>query len=464
MDERHLTLPLLRAVHRGERSSGDLAATALSHLFELCPHCRKVFESWRRERLERGEPRPAGDERLSARHGKRDWPGLRPEQRAPCAQDRSGREVESPRHEGTPLERMREILALPDAERAESVRRSPSRYSGTQLSRLLLEHARGHLPAEPDQAYALAGLARAVLQHGNATREATELYALALAHQGNALRAQGDLTPAEELLESARFLLDAQGAGKTLATAELDSLEGSLRWAQRRFDEAEALLARAVLVQVAEDRPVEAARALLKLGLVYWGEGELPQAIDCATKAANVFSGHGATKLLLMARHNLAFCLLEAGETRRSRATLTETLPLYEQFADPRTQLRRLWLEGHLAKAEGNVEAAEDAFQAVRDGFLEQGVGYDAALAALDLAFLYAERGRTAELKLVAEEIVPVFEAQDVHREAAAALMLFQEAVRQERASVRFLGELTRYLEQARRDPELRFRKSPEQA
>jgi hypothetical protein len=106
------------------------------------------------------------------------------------------------------------------------------------------------------------------------------------------------------------------------------------------------------------------------------------------------------------------------------------------------------------------VEAAEDAFRAVQRGFLEQGVGYDAAMASLDLAFLYAERGRTAELKRVAEEIVPVFEAQDVHREAAAALMLFQEAVRQERASVRFLGELSRYLEQARRDPELRFRQS----
>ncbi|HSL81873.1 MAG TPA: tetratricopeptide repeat protein [Thermoanaerobaculia bacterium] len=353
---------------------------------------------------------------------------------------------------------MREILALPDAERVETVRQKPSRYSGAELSRLLLEQARGQLPAEPGQAYALAGLARAVLQHGNATSEATELYALALAHQGNALRAQGELVPAEEFLESARFLLDAQGPGNPRPRAELDSLEGSLRWAQRRFDEAKALLTRAVAFQMAEEQPVEAARALLKLGLVYWEEGALPHAIDCATRAASVFSEHGETKLLLMALHNLAFCLLEAGEGERSRATFAESLPLYEQFDDLRTQLRRVWLEGHLSKAEGNVEAAEDAFRAVRDGFLEQGVGYDAAIAALDLAFLYAERGRTAELKRVAEEIVPVFEAQDVHREAAAALMLFQEAVRQERATVQFLGDLTRYLEQARRDPSLRFR------
>jgi tetratricopeptide (TPR) repeat protein len=355
---------------------------------------------------------------------------------------------------------MREILALPDGQRAEGVQRNPSRYAGPELARLLLIEARGHLPAEPQQAYAVAGLARAVLQHGNATPEANELYALALAHQANALRAQGELPPSEELLEAARFLFAAQGTDDRLTRAELDSFEGSLRWAQRRFDEAETLLSRAVQTFVAEERPVEAARVLLKLGTVHSETGHLERAIETTDKAGSLVAQLGEAKLLLMARHNLAWFSVEAGEGDRAHAILADSQELYDQFPDPWTQLRRLWLEGRLAKAEGHVEAAEDAFRAVQRGFLEQGVGYDAAMASLDLAFLYAERGRTAELKRVAEEIVPVFEAQDVHREAAAALMLFQEAVRAERASVRFLGELSRYLEQARRDPELRFRQS----
>jgi len=458
MEDRHLTLALLRSVHAGARSSGDLASLALSHLFELCPHCREVFESWRSERLQEKELEE------THRRDERSQQPRRAEMRRP---DRAEDEVRLAPECGalreTPSDRMQEILALPKGDRFEGIRRNPSRYAGPGLSRLLLAAARGHLPAEPQEAYALAGLARAVLQHGNATPEATELYAQALAHQGNALRAQGQLLASEELLESARFLLDARGTGSPSARAELDSLEGSLRWAQGRLEEAERLLSRAVEIQIAEKKPVEAARVLLKLGNVLWESGELSRAVQSSQRAKTIFLEQGQAKLLLMSSHNLARYLMDAGDLVRARAILNESLPFYDQFPDAWTQLRRLWLEGHLAKAEGNVEAAEDAYQAVRDGFLEQGVGYDAAMAALDLAFLYAERGRAAELKRVAEEIVPVFEAQDVHREAAAALMLFQEAVRQERATVRFLAELTRYLEQARRDPELRFRQPPEQ-
>lgn len=459
MNDRHLTLALLRSVHQGTTSSGDLARLALSHLFELCPHCRQVFEDWRCERQQEVETEPgrdkhrAGRDRLESRRSRPPGNGTCVARGVLYPPETEGRV-----HEGNPFDRMREILALPDGERAEGVRRDPYRYSGVELSRLLLAEARGHLPAEPKEAYALAGLARAVLQHGSASPDATGLYALALAHQGNALRAQGELPPAEELLESARFLIDANGSGSSLTRAELDSLEGSLRWAQRRFAEAESLLSRAVAVQVAEERPVAAARVLLKIGEVHWQTGELQRAIESGLRAGDIFSRHGETKLLLMARHNLAQYHLEAGDFARCRAILAESQELYDQFPEPWTQLRRLWLEGRLAKAEGNVEAAEDAYRAVRDGFLEQGVGYDAAMVSLDLAFLYAERGRTADLKRVAEEIVPVFEAQDVHREAAAALMLFQEAVRAERATVGFLGELSRYLEQARRDPALRFR------
>ena len=50
----------------------------------------------------------------------------------------------------------------------------------------------------------------------------------------------------------------------------------------------------------------------------------------------------------------------------------------------------------------------------------------------LDLAVLYLRLGRRAEVRRLAEEILPLFKAQDVHREALAALTLFQEAARQD--------------------------------
>jgi hypothetical protein len=45
-----------------------------------------------------------------------------------------------------------------------------------------------------------------------------------------------------------------------------------------------------------------------------------------------------------------------------------------------------------------------------------------------------------------------------VHREAAAALMLFQDAVRTEQVTLGYVLELTRYLQRARLDPALQFR------
>lgn len=50
-----------------------------------------------------------------------------------------------------------------------------------------------------------------------------------------------------------------------------------------------------------------------------------------------------------------------------------------------------------------------------------------------------------------------LFGAQEVHREAAAALLLFQEAAEREALSAEWVEDLTAYLKRARENPELRF-------
>jgi hypothetical protein len=71
----------------------------------------------------------------------------------------------------------------------------------------------------------------------------------------------------------------------------------------------------------------------------------------------------------------------------------------------------------------GRTDEAERALLSVRAGFLDRKLGYDAALVSLDLAMLYLRQSRTAELKELAEQMHPVFEAEDIHREALAALL-----------------------------------------
>ncbi|HEY4562815.1 MAG TPA: hypothetical protein VIJ36_07535, partial [Thermoanaerobaculia bacterium] len=57
----------------------------------------------------------------------------------------------------------------------------------------------------------------------------------------------------------------------------------------------------------------------------------------------------------------------------------------------------------------------------------------------------------------IAAEMHTLFDAQEIHREAAAALLLFQEAAEREALTAEWVEDLTAYLKRARENPELRF-------
>ena len=67
-------------------------------------------------------------------------------------------------------------------------------------------------------------------------------------------------------------------------------------------------------------------------------------------------------------------------------------------------------------------EEALPALEQVRRYFTTEQIAYDAALASLEVAVLYLEAGRTGEVRTLAEEMLWIFKAQGVHREALAAL------------------------------------------
>lgn len=51
-----------------------------------------------------------------------------------------------------------------------------------------------------------------------------------------------------------------------------------------------------------------------------------------------------------------------------------------------------------------------------------------------------------------------IFESKEIHREALAALLLFQQAARDERLTVDRVESFIRYFKRARTEPSLRFR------
>ena len=91
------------------------------------------------------------------------------------------------------------------------------------------------------------------------------------------------------------------------------------------------------------------------------------------------------------------------------------------------------------------------------DNFTAREIAYDAALASLELAILYLEDGRTAEVRTLARQMLWIFRAQGVHREALVALKLFCEAAEREQATADLARRVADYLERARNNPHLRF-------
>ena len=153
----------------------------------------------------------------------------------------------------------------------------------------------------------------------------------------------------------------------------------------------------------------------------------------------------------------MACYLVKIGDPDQALDLLDADADLYEALASPHFQLRIAWTRGEIAQFQGDEKAAERLYRKAFKGFLGQGIGYDAALVALHLALLYLRQGRTAEVKRLARQMIPIFQAQDVHREALAALALFQKAARREEVTVEQLLRLVKYLQEARTDPGVRW-------
>jgi tetratricopeptide (TPR) repeat protein len=416
----HITRDVLNAVANGKLSFQVLTRAGWEHLMALCPFCRAEYEAWKR-----------GRNALTAR-------------RLPAKEQTAEREL-------------RTLLKLPHEERLARVRRSYTCFRSTALARLLLEEARRHVPADLQSACGLAETALAVVSHAPDGPGVPGLYAKAAAAMGSALRGLGDLPGAERRFVVARHILTYGGVTDSLVYAEIDWQEGTLRKDQRRFAEAEELLGRSVAFYRLAGEEQAAIYPLVALGLLFFDRQDYQEAEEIFKVVLRTLDPTVEPRLYYYAYHNLALSLCEQGAYAEAAELVEAGRSLDQGFTDRYTQSRLAWLEGKIAAGLGHLEEAERAFLAIRTHFLAEGIGYDAAMASLDLALVYLRQGRTAELRQLAEEMQPIFAAEDLHREAGAALLLFQEAIREERVTVKLVEELSGFLKRARTNPDLRF-------
>jgi tetratricopeptide (TPR) repeat protein len=356
-----------------------------------------------------------------------------------------------------------ELLAVPASGRLRALHED-ARFANWGLLERLIERAREESFTSPQRGQELAHLALELAARLDGEHYRPELIedmrARAWAALGNALRLIADHPAAQRAFDAAYAHL-RRGSQDPLERAMLLELRASLRRDQRRLPSAARLWQRALDHYLEVGERHRAGRVLINLSTVHNVAGRPEQAIALLYRALELIDAEREPRVLLCARHDLIDDLADAGRFAEAQQLYEATLPLYERFAEPATSQRRRWVEAKILAGRGQLARGEALFAAARDGFLAAEMPFDAALVTLDLAALYFQQGRHAELRRVAEEMLPTFAGLDLHREALSALAFLRSAIEGERADREVLSTVAAYLKRSQHDPALTFAAAP---
>jgi len=300
---------------------------------------------------------------------------------------------------------------------------------------------------EAERALKLAELAlRAALRSPGKGAQQSKLESYCYIFLGNARRVSGALPGAEIAFQRAEELW-AAWAGDTpipLAAWRLPDMHASLRRHQGNFAEALKLHDRALNLA----SPATAGLILLNKAFTLEQQGEPEQALAALQEAEVRIDGAREPRLLFGVCFNRIVNLGHLEKFEEAAKRLPEVQAMAEAGGRPLDSVRVLWLESKIAAGFGRRAEAEELLDRVRREFLSRGIAYDTAVATLELAVLYLEDGRTAEVKEIAAELIPIFAAQRVARETLASVKLFCQAVEEETVT----AELARgWLQELRR-------------
>lgn len=321
-----------------------------------------------------------------------------------------------------------------------------SRFRSWSLCELILERSWHACVQDPHRALQLAEVAVSMAYELDvetcSAPLAYDIKARAWAMLGNARRIRSDLHGAEKAFDLAESLIQ-KGSGDPLEKGRIFELKASLYRDNHRLKDATHCLQRAsLLYRKLEDRHLE-GRVLIGQGLLAGKQDHTEEAVRLLRKGLAWIEPEQEPRLMLVATHNLCFYLSEKGQQQEALNLLEETRDLHRQFANELDLVRLRWLEGRISIAAGRIDDAESALVDVRRAFIDHEIGYDAAWVSLDLASIYARQGRVTAMRQLAEETLPIFQSLELHREAMAALIVFQKAAHMEQVSATLIEELS---------------------
>jgi tetratricopeptide (TPR) repeat protein len=285
---------------------------------------------------------------------------------------------------------------------------------------------------EPSHAIVLAGVAVSAAEAANPRgweRRDHDLRAAARRALAEAAYRSGDLLAADGALAEAKRLARG-GTLDPVLRADLLRLEAEIRSDQSRFGEACRLARRSLRLLRHAGETRREARGRLSLAIKLECDGRLAEALAENEAALRLIDAERDGRWVLAAEFNRAHWLNDAGDTAAARAALPRLADLAARHGRVTDRVRLDWLAARIAAQEGDLERALEIYRPVLDRCLELETVHDSALAALELAVVLLRLGRADEVLPLADTVAPIFRAQGVEPEAAAAVLLAAESLR----------------------------------
>lgn len=260
---------------------------------------------------------------------------------------------------------------------------------------------------------------------------------------GSALHSMGRFRAAWNATTRAIALFSTEVSLLVDRTAAL-SLSARIGHQLGRTAEAVTLLreCNAAFQRLGEDR--RALQVAIMEGIIIYHSGDVPAARSAFLVARAVAERLEDLRELSRVRNNLAQCEAKLGNFDQALVHLRAAQQGFDQLGMTAERQRALWIEARILRDTGRLVDAVTQLLQVRRELIARGMIVQAAYAGLDLLELLAATDERADLLRVATELVTVFTAAGMSRDARVALAYLADQARMEATATTFQDDLRR--------------------
>jgi len=253
----------------------------------------------------------------------------------------------------------------------------------------------------------------------------TDLQARAWAELANAHRVADQLRSADRSLGQAYALLE-QGSGDLYLKARLFDIDASLMGTWREFSLAEDRLSLVSELYLELGERHLAGRALVSRALYTSYSWRPEESLRLNEQALDLLERQRDPALFLLAMHNDLLFRVDLGLYEEAKKRLFKSRR-YFIYQDRINALKRRGIEGRIEYGLGNLTSAELAFREERDGMVEAGMTFHAAIVSLELATVLLSEGKSAEAEKEVITARNIFASVAVYREFLGSVIFLEE-------------------------------------